>query len=204
MKSQGFYSVLAAALVLSLGLALSNASEAATPAASQTTNDLSERLADGRHVLLMRHAYAPGVGDPAGYALDRCDTQRQLDAQGRAQAVRIGRWLAEQGVARARVYSSIWCRCRQTAELLALGTVEIESSLASFFDQPGRAAASNRALQNFIAANLRARPTQPLILVTHHVNIREFMGRDIGSGDMVLVRVDAQGRMLDYRLYPSP
>jgi hypothetical protein len=40
--------------------------------------------------------------------------------------------------------------------------------------------------------------------VTHHVNIREFMGRDIGSGDMVLVRVDAQGRMLDYRLYPSP
>jgi len=36
------------------------------------------------------------------------------------------------------------------------------------------------------------------------VNIREFMGRDIGSGDMVLVRVDAQGRMLDYRLYPSP
>jgi len=162
MKSQGFYSVLAAALVLSLGLALSNASEAATPAPSQTTNDLSERLADGRHVLLMRHAYAPGVGDPAGYALDRCDTQRQLDAQGRAQAVRIGRWLGEQGVARARVLSSIWCRCRQTAELLALGTVEIESSLASFFDQPGRAAASNRALQNFIAANLRARPTQPL------------------------------------------
>ena len=89
-------------------------------------------------------------------------------------------------------------------ELLALGPVEIEASLASFFDQPGRAAASNRALQNFIAANLRARLTQPLILVTHHVNIREFMGRDIGSGDMVLVRVDAQGRMLDYRLYPSP
>jgi hypothetical protein len=88
--------------------------------------------------------------------------------------------------------------------LLALGKVEIESSLASFFDQPGRAADSNRALQAFIAANLRARPTQPLILVTHHVNIRQFMGRDIGSGDMVLVRVDAQGRMLDYRLYPSP
>ena len=196
MKSQGFFSVLAAALGLSLGLALCSAGLAAS--------ELAERLADGRHVLLMRHAYAPGVGDPAGYALDRCDTQRQLDAQGRAQAVRIGRWLGEQGVARARVLSSIWCRCRQTAELLALGPVEIEPSLASFFDQPGRAAASNRALQNFIAGNLRARPTQPLILVTHHVNIREFMGRDIGSGDMVLVRVDSQGRMLDYRLYPSP
>ncbi len=200
MKSQGFFSVLSGALVLSLGLALCSASLAA----SALSERLAERLADGRHVLLMRHAYAPGVGDPAGYALDRCDTQRQLDAQGRAQAVRIGRWLVEQGVARARVYSSIWCRCRQTAELLALGPVEIEPSLASFFDQPGRAAASNRALQNFIAANLRARPTQPLILVTHHVNIREFMGRDIGSGDMVLVRVDSQGRMLDYRLYPSP
>jgi phosphohistidine phosphatase SixA len=204
MKSQGFFPALAATLVLALGSAFSNAGEAATPAPNQAASDLSGRLADGRHVLLMRHAYAPGVGDPVGYALDRCDTQRQLDAQGRAQAVRIGRWLAAQGVARARVFSSIWCRCHQTAQLLALGTVEIESSLGSFFDQPGRAADSNRALQNFIAANLRAGPAQPLILVTHHVNIREFMGRDIGSGDMVLVRVDSQGRMLDYRLYPSP
>ena len=200
MSLPRFFSVLASALVLSLGFALGNASLAA----NELSERLAERLSDGRHVLLMRHAYAPGVGDPAGYALDRCDSQRQLDATGRAQAVRIGRWLGEQGVARARVYSSIWCRCRQTAELLALGPVEIEPSLASFFDAPGRAAGSNRVLQNFIAANLRAQPGQPLILVTHHVNIREFMGRDIGSGDMVLVRVDAQGRMLDHRLYPSP
>jgi len=204
MKSRGFFSVLAGALVLWLGFALGGASLATSALSERLAERLAERLTDGRHVLLMRHAYAPGVGDPAGYALDRCDSQRQLDAQGRAQAVGIGRWLGEQGVARARVYSSIWCRCRQTAELLALGPVEIEPSLASFFDAPGRAADSNRALQAFIAANLRARPTQPLILVTHHVNIRQFMGRDIGSGDMVLVRVDAQGRMLDYRLYPSP
>ena len=204
MSLPRFFSVLAGALVLLLGFALGNASLAASERPERLSERLAERLSDGRHVLLMRHAYAPGVGDPAGYALDRCDSQRQLDATGRAQAVRIGRWLGEQGVARARVYSSIWCRCRQTAELLALGPVEIEPSLASFFDAPGRAAGSNRALQNFIATNLRAQPGQPLILVTHHVNIREFMGRDIGSGDMVLVRVDAQGRMLDHRLYPSP
>ena len=167
-------------------------------------SEVAERLRTDHHVLLIRHAYAPGVGDPPGYSLERCETQRVLNEQGRAQARRIGQWLKAQGVERAEVHTSVWCRCRETAELLGLGPVSVEPSLASFFDQPGRAAASNRALQNFIAANLRARPTQPLILVTHHVNIREFMGRDIGSGDMVLVRVDAQGRMLDYRLYPSP
>ena len=155
-------------------------------------------------MLLIRHAYAPGVGDPPGYSLERCDTQRVLNEQGRAQARRIGQWLKAQGLERAEVYTSVWCRCRQTAELLELGPVSVEPSLASFFDQYQRAAAQNQALQAFVAKALRAKKGQPLILVTHHVNIREFMGKDIGSGDMVLVRVDAQGRALDHRHYPSP
>jgi hypothetical protein len=93
MKSRGFFSVLAGALVLWLGFALGGASLATSALSERLAERLAERLTDGRHVLLMRHAYAPGVGDPAGYALDRCDSQRQLDAQGRAQAVGIGRWL---------------------------------------------------------------------------------------------------------------
>jgi hypothetical protein len=87
---------------------------------------------------------------------------------------------------------------------LALGAVTVEPSLASFFDSPDQAASSNKKLQAFIASSLATKNLQPLVLVTHQVNIREFTGKDIGSGDMVLARVDAQGRVLDYRIYPSP
>lgn len=166
--------------------------------------ELSDRLGSGSYVLLMRHAYAPGVGDPPGYSLDRCETQRVLDEQGKAQAVRIGRWLQAQGVPQARVFSSPWCRCKQTAELLGLGTVTVEPSLASFFDQPQLAAARNASLQRFIAATLHHRDKQPLVLVTHHVNILEMVGKNIGSGDMVLARVDRQGRVISHQLIPSP
>lgn len=174
------------------------------PGLSAQASTWADRLRDGHHVLLIRHAYAPGVGDPPGYSLEDCQTQRVLNDEGRAQARRIGQWIRAQGVARAEVYSSIWCRCRQTAELIDLGPVRVEPSLASFFSQPQRAAAHNQALQAFVAQALRAQKGQPLILVTHHVNIREFMGRDIGSGDMVLVRVDARGRAIEHRLDPSP
>ena len=166
--------------------------------------DLADRLKDGKHVLLMRHAYAPGVGDPPGYSLERCETQRNLNEEGRSQARRAGRWLRAHGLDRARVYASPWCRCKETAQGLDLGEVTVERSLASFFDRPEQAAASNRSLQAFIARRLAQAQGLPLLLVTHHVNIREFMGRDIGSGDMVLARVDGQGRMLSYQIYPSP
>lgn len=166
--------------------------------------ELQDRLRGDNHVLLMRHAYAPGVGDPPGYSLARCETQRVLNAEGKDQAVRIGRWLRAQGVDKAQVHASVWCRCQQTAELLQLGAVQVEPSLASFFEASGKAGAQNKQLQAFIAGALKTKGDRALILVTHHVNIREFMGKDIGSGDMVLARVDAQGQLVDYKLYPSP
>ena len=165
---------------------------------------ISQRLQAHDHVLLMRHAFAPGVGDPRGYVLERCETQRVLNEEGQQQAMRIGRWLRSQGVEQAQVFSSTWCRCRQTAELLHAGPVTIEPALASFFDEPHQAAARNASLQAFIAQALKVKGHRALILVTHHVNIREFMGQDIGSGDMVLARVNAQGQLLDYQLFRSP
>lgn len=167
-------------------------------------SEVADRLKSSNAVLLMRHAYAPGVGDPPGYSLERCDTQRVLNEEGKAQALRIGQWLRAQGVEKAQVHSSVWCRCQQTAELLQYGRVRVEPSLASFFEDHSIAASRNKSLQEFIAQALKTKGDQVLILVTHHVNIREFMGKDIGSGDMVLTRVNAQGRMLDYKLYPSP
>jgi phosphohistidine phosphatase SixA len=76
-----------------------------------TASELSDLLKNPDHVLLMRHANAPGVGDPAGYKLQDCKTQRNLDARGREQAQRTGQWLRSQGVGNALVFSSAWCLC---------------------------------------------------------------------------------------------
>jgi hypothetical protein len=145
-------------------------------------SDLSDKLQSPHHVLLMRHTLAPGVGDPANYTLADCKTQRNLSPEGRQQAVVVGDWLRHQGVKNADVYSSAWCRCKDTAQLLGFKGWKIEPTLASFFNES----------------------TQPLILVTHHVNIFEFMGENVGSGDLVLAKVDAQGKMLSYQVIPRP
>ena len=81
---------------------------------------LWKALRDGGHVALMRHAIAPGVGDPAGFRLDDCTTQRKLSAQGRAQARAIGERFRANGITTAAVFSSQWCRCLDTARELAL------------------------------------------------------------------------------------
>ncbi len=167
-------------------------------------SELSELLKGNDHVLLMRHALAPGVGDPAGYQLDNCKSQRNLDAQGRAQAQRIGQWLKSQGVRDALVFSSAWCRCKETAEKLGLGTPVHEAALNSFFDDMRQGPQSNAKLQKFIETQLKSKNSKALILVTHHVNIAEFMGENVGSGDMVLAKVSPQGRLLSYKIYPSP
>jgi phosphohistidine phosphatase SixA len=166
--------------------------------------ELSEALKKSDHVLLMRHALAPGVGDPAGYTLQDCKTQRNLDATGRAQAKKIGQWLKAQGVREALVFSSAWCRCKETAERLDFGTPVHEPSLNSFFDDMRQGPQSKLSLQKFIAAQLKTKGSKALILVTHHVNIAEFMGENVGSGDMVLVKVNAAGQLQSAKIYPSP
>jgi phosphohistidine phosphatase SixA len=172
--------------------------------ASASATSLADKLASGNYALLMRHAYAPGVGDPSGYSLERCETQRNLDEQGKRQAVRSGQWLRQQGIAHATVLSSVWCRCQHTAELLGYGPVTIEPSLASFFDTPERAEMQNQTMQRLLASMAAQANRRPLILVTHHVNILQYVGENIGSGDMVLVRFDAQGQALEYSRIPSP
>ena len=84
-------------------------------------------LRAGRHVALMRHTDAPGgVGDPPGFRLDDCASQRNLSAKGRADAARIGARLRSERIAVERIVSSPWCRCMDTATLLELGPVEAE------------------------------------------------------------------------------
>jgi phosphohistidine phosphatase SixA len=169
-----------------------------------TASELSEKLKTSDHVLLMRHALAPGVGDPAGYKLQDCKTQRNLDAKGREQAQKTGQWLKSQGVGSALVYSSAWCRCKETAEKLDFGPTVQEASLNSFFDDMRQGPQSNLRLQKFMGSQLKTKGDKALILVTHHVNIAEFTGENVGSGDMVLAKVNAAGKLLSYKIYPSP
>lgn len=112
--------------------------------------NLWKALKSGGHVALLRHAIAPGTGDPDEFTIGKCSTQRNLSEQGRAQATRIGRRFRTHGVKMARVYSSQWCRCRDTAELLRLGFVAELPILNSFFRQRERQKSQTLALREWL------------------------------------------------------
>lgn len=146
-------------------------------------------LRSGELVALMRHAEAPGVGDPAGFRLGDCATQRNLSDQGRRQARAAGALLRSNGVARATVYSSQWCRCLDTAKALDVGAVVEQAALNSFFEEPVRDREQTEALRQMI----RARPPgMPLVMVTHQVNITALSGVYPQSGEIVLLKPDGK------------
>jgi len=160
-------------------------------------DELSRLMHSGQHVLLVRHAYAPGTGDPDGFRLDDCSTQRNLSDAGRAQASAMGAWLRDRGIDRARLYSSQWCRCVETAELMGLGPVTPLPALNSFYERPQDRAPNLAALQDFLAT--LPPQEQPLILVTHQVTISALTGDFVASGEGVLVRVGKDGAVAPVR-----
>jgi len=170
--------------------------------------ELADKLSSAQYVLLMRHALAPGVGDPPNYSLQNCATQRNLDVKGRQQAQATGDWLRAQGIKTADVYTSPWCRCKETAEQLQFQNPIVEPTLGSFFNEMHKGPQQTQALQKWIAAQLlnknKDQHAKALILVTHHVNIFGLVGENIGSGDMVLAQINAQGKVIGYKLYPTP
>ena len=176
----------------------------AVMAMTATASELADKLKLPNHALLMRHALAPGIGDPAGYSLVDCSTQRNLDAQGRQQAMRTGQWLKRQGIQTAMVLTSPWCRCKDTANLLGYGQPEVEPAIGSFFEASQEAADYTQRLQKRLAQLGPTKGDKALILVTHHVNILDYMGSHVGSGDMVLVQFDAHGKLISAKRYPSP
>ena len=154
-------------------------------------------LAQGGHVALMRHALAPGVGDPPGFVLDDCSTQRNLSGAGRDQALEIGERFREQGIQVATIYSSRWCRALETAELLGLGEVVPAPALDSFFRERGETEARTRAARDLIR-DWNGEGT--LVLVTHQVNITALVGGGVGSGEIIVVRPGAAGLEMIGRL----
>lgn len=157
-------------------------------------------LRAGRHVALMRHADAPGgFGDPAGFRLDDCATQRNLSAKGRADAAKIGARLKAQGIAFEKIISSPWCRCMDTATLLQLGPVTPEATFSNVVvltDQRQSLTAGGRTVIE------QWNGSGNLLAVTHGANIVALTGIQPASGEIVVVKkgsgggVESVGRLM--------
>lgn len=176
-----------------LTLALMIALATFMPAHAQEDNEgLWDLLQSGKSVALIRHALAPGTGDPPGFKLGDCSTQRILSEEGRQQARALGELFRARGISQADVRSSRWCRSLETAELLGLGEVRKMPFLDSFFRSRGRGPEQTEAARAFIRAHLD-RGGRPLVLVTHQVNITALSGVYLASGEIVLLRLDPDG-----------
>ena len=141
-------------------------------------------------MLLMRHASTePGPGDPPGFRADDCSTQRNLSDAGRAEARKIGARIANEKVRIARVYTSPWCRCRETA-MLAFGKSEDWEPLSSFFDFPDRDAEYTERVKKRIGTYSSRAMGGNVAMVTHNVNIAALTKLSVATGEIVVVRPD--------------
>ena len=190
--------ILALVTVLALTLIPHNAS-----AKSLAIWDSLQGTNPNGYVLLMRHALAPGVGDPANLRVGDCSTQRNLNDQGRQDARDIGQWIKRREVRILRVESSRWCRAKETAKLLGLGPVRLNKNLDSLFQDED-------ALNDPQTANIRKRIVSHrntsglLIFVGHFVNISAVVGVSVDSGEGVLVRANSQGQIKVMGYSPTP
>ena len=135
-------------------------------------------------VVFMRHALAPGNGDPNHFDLDSCATQRNLDEEGRQQAKRIGEKLRDRQVRFAAIYSSEWCRCRETAKLLNMGEVTPLRALNSFYEHHFSRDELLPVLEEMLFDVESG--DAPILMVTHFVTISAVTGKAVSSGDLVV------------------
>ena len=140
-------------------------------------------------VVIVRHSYAPGALDPPNARLDDCSTQRNLDANGRAQAGRIGEAFRQNGITVGTVLSSPRCRCLDTARL-AFGRAEAMEPLQGALRDTER---RQRQLVEIRARMAAHRDGPPLVLVTHGSVITDLTGLDVKMGAFVVLRREADG-----------
>lgn len=169
-------------------LLLAAAGAAVLPARADTAA-LRVAFAAGGAALLLRHAQTEaGIGDPPGFRLDDCRTQRNLSEAGRAQARRAGEALAALRLRVDELRSSRWCRCIDTARLMFPGReVTMLESLNSFFEDRSRAAAQTAALRSYLSQL----PPRNAVLVTHQVNVSALAGVGVAMGEGVVLRMEA-------------
>lgn len=179
-----------------VGVCLQTVHAAQTSTIEQKT--VWQMVDEGSAIILMRHALAPGVGDPSEFALNRCETQRNLSDTGRNQAREIGNLLRKNGIKDADVLTSQWCRCIETAELLKFGEPVQLPIINSFFQDRSTEPMQTRSLKEQIEIWLNDTNNNARILVTHQVNISALTGQFANSGEMLFITIeDGQIAVLD-------
>ncbi|MDB4081817.1 histidine phosphatase family protein [Candidatus Pelagibacter sp.] len=153
-----------------------------------SSNEFKNILKDGGKLIFIRHAYAPGGGDPDGFDILDCTSQRNLNMEGIEQSKRIGQLFIKNDIETDKVLSSEWCRCKDTAEH-AFKNYETKSFLNSFFSQEfshnkdKQIKELNEYIKNWNGKN-------NLILVTHYVVIFEIINIPVSSGEIVVTDKD--------------
>ncbi len=157
---------------------------------AQADEALWKRIAQGGVTVMIRHAQTePGVGDPPGFRLGDCGTQRNLSEEGRAHAKRAGAAFKARGISPSRVMSSQWCRCIETAEL-AFGRYLPEPALNSFFDGRPSEPAQSALVRKLLAGVKRG---EVVVLVTHQVNITAITGTAAAPGELIVLAPSDKG-----------
>lgn len=150
-------------------------------------------------IVLLRHANAPGVGDPPDFRLGECATQRNLDDAGRAQAQRIGAAFQRHQVKVGAVIASQWCRARETAELAFPGRITTEPAFNSFFQRREQSNPQTDAARKLL---LQWSGPGALVVVTHQVNISALTSQGTASGEGIVLQQAGQQLRIVGRIQP--
>ena len=141
-------------------------------------------------VIFLRHALAPGNGDPSNFDVNDCSTQRNLDQIGIIQSRRIGQSFKKKGIKFSKIYSSFWCRCKDTVINMEVGKFKTHMGLNSFYERHADKETTLRKLNNLIKSLNRSEG--PYLLVTHYVNILAFTGLSTSSGGIVAYNLNTK------------
>ena len=154
------------------------------PVKADLNQNMIYELKQGGKLIFIRHAYAPGGGDPINFDINNCSTQRNLSDSGRNQASEIGSFFKNNNILVDKVYSSEWCRCKETA-LIAFKEFETKNFLNSFFsskftkNKDSQIEKLKEFINNWDGKN-------NVIFVTHYVVISEILNYAPSSGEIVI------------------
>ena len=154
------------------------------PLKAYSNENIQNILKDGGKIIFIRHAYAPGGGDPINFDISDCSTQRNLNEEGIVQSINIGNFFLKNDIKIDKILSSEWCRCKETAKY-AFKKFETKNFLNSFFSQKF-ANNKNQQIKELKEYVQNWDSKKNLVLVTHYVVISEILNYYPSSGEIVI------------------